>query len=511
MKKNIAVWIILIISFAITGSASGALVAYYPFDANANDASGNGNNATVNGATLTTDKFGNKNGAYLFDGANDYITAPVDINPSTMPQMTIVAWARADNGSPFKQVVSHDNGGYDRSLDIDSRGGGTGWSAFCGSGGVSGFHPITLGEWVFLAVVYDQNAGTVQLRVNDTTYEKAGVLGSGYSTFLIGSNPRYGEYFKGAIDEVRIYDHALSDSEITALFMGDFSVPTSLSAKPKSSTQITIGWKDNSTDETGFKIEKKTGACDSANSWAQIATKASNTTIYNVTNLTPNTSYSFRVRAYQSSSNSNYSNCVTAKTSAADTPPAPTNFKAISASSTKVNLTWSDNSTNETGFKIYRKAGAGTWALLTTTATDVKNFSDTAATNNTTTTTYQYYIVASNASGISPATYPSNVPYSPINLAAAQGTTAGSIKLTWEDKSADETGFEIWRKTGDCLSTSAWNKVATLGANKTSWTDTGRTSGSTYAYKIRAYKKSGSILTAYGYSMYSNCDDAIAP
>jgi hypothetical protein len=511
MKKNIAAWIILIISFALTGSASGALVAYYPFDADANDASGNSKNATVNGATLTTDKFGNKNGAYLFDGANDYITAPVDINPSAMPQMTIVAWARADKGSPVKQVVSHDNGGYDRSLGIDSRGGGTGWSAFCGSGYVLGFHPVTLGEWVFLAAVYDQNAGTVQLHVNDTTYEKDGVLGSGYSTFLIGANPGYGEYFKGAIDEVRIYDHALSDSEIAALFMGDFSVPTSLSAKPKSSTQITIGWKDNSTDETGFKIEKKTGACDSANSWAQIATEASNTTSHNVTNLTPNTSYSFRVRAYQSSSNSNYSNCVTAKTSAAGTPPAPSNFKAISASSTKVNLTWSDNSTNETGFKIYRKAGADAWALLTTTAADVKNFSDTAATNNTTTTTYQYYIVAFNASGNSPSTYTATVPYQPINLTATQGTTAGEIQLTWTDKSSNETGFEIYRKDGTCSSTNAWIKVATVGANKTTWTDTGRTSGSTYAYKIRAYTKTGSILSVYGYSMYSNCDDALAP
>ena len=50
-----------------------------------------------------------------------------------MPQVTMVAWVRPDDGSPIKQVISHDHGGYDRSLGIDSRGGGVGWSAFSGS------------------------------------------------------------------------------------------------------------------------------------------------------------------------------------------------------------------------------------------------------------------------------------------------------------------------------------------------------------------------------------------
>ena len=54
---------------------TNGLVAYYPFDGNANDDSGNGNNGTVNGATLTTDRFGNANSAYSFDGQS-YIRVP---------------------------------------------------------------------------------------------------------------------------------------------------------------------------------------------------------------------------------------------------------------------------------------------------------------------------------------------------------------------------------------------------------------------------------------------------
>jgi len=213
----------IVLAFAIVsiGCASSAdlndgLVAYYPFNGNANDESGNGYNGTVDGATLTTDRFGNASSAYYFDGNNDFIYAPVNINPDIMPSMTMSAWVRADGDSPIKQaiIISHDHGGYDRSLGIDSRGGGTGWSAFSGSGGVLGYSPVTIGEWVFVAVVYDQNVGTVKLYVNDTIYEEEGNLGSGWDYIHIGSNPSFGKYFVGTIDEVRIYNYALNQSEI---------------------------------------------------------------------------------------------------------------------------------------------------------------------------------------------------------------------------------------------------------------------------------------------------------
>ena len=53
---------------------SNGLIGYWPFNGNANDESGTGNDGTVNGATLTADRFGNANAAYDFDGVNDNIT-----------------------------------------------------------------------------------------------------------------------------------------------------------------------------------------------------------------------------------------------------------------------------------------------------------------------------------------------------------------------------------------------------------------------------------------------------
>src|SRR5215213_8904042 len=74
MKKNFTILLFVLSTFGI--SAQGihdSLVAFYPFNGNANDASGKGNNGNVNGASVATDRFGNSNAAYDFDGVNDFI------------------------------------------------------------------------------------------------------------------------------------------------------------------------------------------------------------------------------------------------------------------------------------------------------------------------------------------------------------------------------------------------------------------------------------------------------
>lgn len=194
------------------------LIAYYPFTGNADDESKNENHGTVSGAKLTTDRFGNMACAYLFDGKDDFIKVPVNINPDVLPQVTIAAWARAKMIKNVAQVVSHDNSGYDRSIGIDSRGGGNGWSAFCGSGSVLGFHPVKKGEWTFIAAIYDQRNGTVKLFVDGRMYEKKGKLEKGWDYFHIGSNPSFGSFFSGDIDDVCIYKRALTLEELERLY-----------------------------------------------------------------------------------------------------------------------------------------------------------------------------------------------------------------------------------------------------------------------------------------------------
>ncbi|MBN1191089.1 MAG: hypothetical protein JXA46_15135 [Dehalococcoidales bacterium] len=203
-------------------SSTSGLVAYYPFNGDEKDYSGNSYHGTNKGAAFIEGFSGQ---ALSFDGKDDYVSAPVNINPGVMPQMTMTAWVRAKNDSPSRQVISHDNGSYDRSIGIDYRGGGTGWSCFSGSGSVLGYEKVVLGEWVFIATVYDQTAAKVRLYVNEATHEETGTLGSGWDYINIGRNPSFGEYFAGDIDDVRIYDRALSADEVDSIRVSPGVVP----------------------------------------------------------------------------------------------------------------------------------------------------------------------------------------------------------------------------------------------------------------------------------------------
>jgi hypothetical protein len=91
--------------------------------------------------------------------------------------------------------------------------------------------------------------------------------------------------------------------------------PGNLTATVISNSQINLSWTDNSTNETGFKIERKTGS----GSYSQIAAVAANTTSYNNTGLSPSTTYTYHIRAYNTAGDSGFSN----EASATTLPPGP--------------------------------------------------------------------------------------------------------------------------------------------------------------------------------------------
>jgi hypothetical protein len=101
------------ISMSFAATTQG-LVAYYPFNGNANDESGNGNQGTVYGASLTPDKDGQTNSAYSFDGVNDYIHIPYnqnfDINPNGF---TVAHWIKVDpsQGEDLWCTIDKSHGG----------------------------------------------------------------------------------------------------------------------------------------------------------------------------------------------------------------------------------------------------------------------------------------------------------------------------------------------------------------------------------------------------------------
>ena len=161
------------------------------------------------------------------------------------------------------------------------------------------------------------------------------------------------------------------------------SAPTSLAATPISSSQINLTWVDNSADETSFIVERSTSA---AGTYALIATLAPNIISYSDFGLPAATTYYYRVQATNSGGNSPSTNIISATTQAAvvAAPTAPSGLAAVAASSSQVNLSWVDNSTTESGFKIERGTSAtGPFTLIFTTAANISSYSNTALSAST--------------------------------------------------------------------------------------------------------------------------------
>ena len=159
-----------------------------------------------------------------------------------------------------------------------------------------------------------------------------------------------------------------------------------------------MGWADNSTDETGFAIERCTGATCSPST--TVATVAANLTSYADSGLAASTTYGYRVRAVRNSDVSWWSNTASATTQAATgtAPSAPTAFTASAASASRVVLAWTDTSGNETGFRIQRCTGSKctNFAFLTTVGANVTIYPDNGLSAST---SYRYRIQAYNDVG----------------------------------------------------------------------------------------------------------------
>ena len=177
------------------------------------------------------------------------------------------------------------------------------------------------------------------------------------------------------------------------------AAPTGLTATATSSTAINLGWSDNSTVETGFAVERCSGA--GCSGFSQVATVSAGVTTYSDAELTPGTSYSYRVRAFNAAGSSGYSNTAGATTQPAveTVPSAPTALTATATSSSTVLLTWTVSSTDETYFRIERCKGTKcTPSYLTSVAAGATSYQDTGLARST---AYRYRVQACNAAGCS--------------------------------------------------------------------------------------------------------------
>jgi FtsP/CotA-like multicopper oxidase with cupredoxin domain len=269
-----------------------------------------------------------------------------------------------------------------------------------------------------------------------------------------------------------------------------------------SATQVALSWRDNSTNETAFVVHR---SADGGVTWVQAGTAAAlagntgtRTFNDNALVLIPGQTYTYYVTARWTFNAVNYESAQSGQVQAkiADLP-APTNLSAT-MNATAVALSWTDNAANETRFWVDRSADGGvTWAQVGAPAarngTGNVNFSDTTVTAGN---SYSYRVKAENVTGavVTPSAWSNTVsahfalPAAPATVTAAPGATAGRVAITWTDSADNETGYTIQRRNAPTTGTSnpTWGNAGTVGANVTTWTDTGRTSGRGYQYQVRA-------------------------
>lgn len=184
-------------------------------------------------------------------------------------------------------------------------------------------------------------------------------------------------------------------------------VPDSLDAVAVTYTTATLKWKDMSSNETGFEIEKS----DDGITFENTGTASANATSYQVTGLLGGFKYYFRIRAMGALSNSVYSAVVDTTTDYdPNLPLTPRQLDATAISQSAVTLLWNDNSDNETGFEIERSSNGVNYVKVGSTGVDINTFTDNSL---TVASMYYYRVKAINSYGSS---Y-----YSNIDTALTQG------------------------------------------------------------------------------------------
>ncbi len=251
---------------------TNGLIAWYPFNGNANDESGNGYNGIVNGATLTADRNGSTNKAYSFNGTNTYINSS---NIATsISTKTICAWVKLNSltqsgggiagiqvsgGSIFDAIVYNEtSNGWGFGSDYYSR------SAWANQAEIST-------GWIFLVAVYESNNYKLyrdgQLILTTTSFSAINFpSGSRFNIGLRHTGPS-NAYINGSIDDISIYSRALTQTEITALYTGvppctPISSTTSLTIP---STSLPYTWNGLTFNAAGSQTKHLSNAsgCDS--------------------------------------------------------------------------------------------------------------------------------------------------------------------------------------------------------------------------------------------------------
>lgn len=267
---------------------TSGLMAYYPFNGNAGDSSGNLNSPSFNNATLTTDRFGNANKAYAFNGTNAYIKVPTSTSLNCGTKISISVWVKVNGfhyGTCFgNNILAKGIGGsgdaltgnyllrFDNSLYSNNQN--------CNQALPDTLHQnfhaydvkssnyINKNTWYYLTYTCDAIKSRFYINyiqvdsaaANNISFTNTYDLYFGYSNNSV--NPFW---LNGALDDIRIYNRAININEITALYNDNTVLPLTLLAfkGQQQNTAINLQWTTaNEINTASFTVQRSTNGVD---------------------------------------------------------------------------------------------------------------------------------------------------------------------------------------------------------------------------------------------------------
>jgi fibronectin type 3 domain-containing protein len=311
-------------------------------------------------------------------------------------------------------------------------------------------------------------------RKSDTeAYRETAVLGAAirtYSDDSVGPSTHY-------VYRVRAFGTAaFSDYSIEAEITTPPGTPTGLTAEPFSATQARLTWKPgNGPAPYQYRIERKSGG----GSFQEVGRARGNSPAFLDAGLTPNTLYTYRVRAAGVNTVSDYSNTPDVTTPAA--PEAPTALSAQAVSATQVLLTFTPGGGPVSYFRIERLF-RGNWVEIGRAKAAETSFMEGQLAPGT---AYRYRVRAVNGASVSAPSPEAEattgtVPGAPPTL-TARALSGGRIQLVWTAGPGTPTAYQVERRSG-----SVWIEVGRTRPNALGFIDTGRTAGAEYTYLVRA-------------------------
>ena len=285
------------------------------------------------------------------------------------------------------------------------------------------------------------------------------------------------------------------------------AAPTNLTGTAQTGPQVSLTFRDNATNETGFIVERSVNGGAFATLTTLLPNIGTGNVTYVDTTVTAGISYAYRVKAVNGVVSSAFSNTVTVNVPLPPAPAAPSTLSAslpTTGSTPQVALTFWDNATNETGFVVERAVNGGAFASLVTlparTGTGIVSYTDTTVAAGT---TYAYRVKAMN--GTVSSAYSNTVtvlvsgaPSAPSTLSASLQATAGTapkISLTFWDNATFETGFVVERAVNGGAFAALVTLPSSTGTGIVGYTDNTVAAGTTYAYRVKAMN--GTVSSAY--------------